>query len=145
MEFFSSLGSRMGTALYNGLASIGATIRGWFDSLVPDWAKNMLGGAGGGLSQGVKPPAAAAGEAVGNIFKNYQGNAGRTTDGKAVAGVTNDNRQDNSDKSMTVNTTVNQTVTQATNAPGQAAQAAGAAVAGAITSQRSQLEQGPAF
>lgn len=145
-DLFFSLGSRMGQALYDGLAAIGPKIAEWFASMLPDWARAMMGGVGGpGVSQGMKPPGSAVGSEVGKMFGNFQSNSAKTSDGRAVAGITNDNRQDNSDRSMTVNTTVNQTVTQATNAPGQAAQATGAAVAGAVSSQRSQLEQGPAF
>lgn len=138
---FMNVGTQMGEALYNGLAAIGGKIQAWFASLIPDWAKGWFGGSGGPAV-----PAPALGNSLGaNALKNLQGNVQKTGDGKATAGVINDNKQDNRDVSMTVNTTVNQTVTQASAAPGQAASAAGAAVSGAVAAQRSQVEQGPAF
>lgn len=136
---FLNLGSALGQALLDGLSSMGGAIRDWFASLVPGWAKDMVGGGPGSQT------GADVGKLIGERAKNLQGNVAKTGDGKAVAAVANDNRQDNSDRSLTVNTTVNQTVSQATSAPGQAAQATGSAVSGAVASQRSQVETGPAF
>lgn len=138
----ANVGAQIGEALYNGLVSVGGKIQAWFASLIPDWAKGWFGGGKG--TAPVPSLTEAPGAGVPS-WSNLSGNLAKTGDAKAAGAVVNDNKQDNRQMPFTVNTTVNQTVTQASDSPGAAANATGAAVAGAVSAQRSQVEQGPAF
>lgn len=143
---WSGIGSAIVNGILNGLRAGAAAIKNFIAGLVPDWIANRIGG-GGALSG--DSPAIAPGQpsALGQGFLDGMNNYKANADKAITAGDTtlNDNKQDNRNQAMNTNVTVNQTVTQATNAPGQAAQATGNAVAGSVARQRAQIETEPAF
>lgn len=155
IKTFSTLGSAMGQAIFDGLKAWGASIQAWFANLIPNI---NLGGAIGGGSGGTTPGGvdvslnpddqrkrnlAGAQDAAARAIENYRNNTVRQSGGSAATAVANDNSQDNRNQSVNPSIVINQTVTQATAAPGAAAQATGAAVSGAVGAAR--VEQGPAF
>ena len=127
LDFFKS-GQQMMDSLFNGMKSIGDSIKGWFQNLIPDWALKFVGG-------GVEIP-----ESAQTGVANMSANMSKTTPTAAAATV--NEIQDNRDQSISNQITINQTVTQAAEAPGAAASATGNAVKNAA-SQRSQLETEP--
>ncbi|MBN9074291.1 MAG: tape measure protein [Rhizobiales bacterium] len=61
----SDVGARLGRSLLDGLVSVGESIRGWFDSLIPGWAKEWFaegearqqGASAGAMVGAMAPPA----------------------------------------------------------------------------------------
>lgn len=154
IKTFSTLGSAMGQAIFDGLKAWGAAIQAWFANLIPNINLGGAGTGGDGSTPGRfdlslnpddqrKRNLAGAQDAAARAIENYRNNTVRQSGGSAATAVANDNSQDNRNQSVVINSTVNQTVTQATAAPGAAAQATGAAVSGAVGAAR--VEQGPAF
>ncbi|MBD8556291.1 hypothetical protein IFT84_17420 [Rhizobium sp. CFBP 8762] len=154
IKTFSTLGSAMGQAIFDGLKAWGASIQAWFANLIPNINLGGAGTGGDGSTPGRfdlslnpddqrKRNLAGAQDAAARAIENYRNNTVRQSGGSAATAVANDNSQDNRNQSVVINSTVNQTVTQATAAPGAAAQATGAAVSGAVGAAR--VEQGPAF
>lgn len=175
-EIFGALGTlikaikwqEVGVAIMNsiweGMKSVGESIKGWFQSLVPDWAKGFMGienknaptgsYAPGGVAPqpdgkpsapSVKPlgpqpgPPTPSAEMIQRAMENL-----KKTQGSGVAGsvVNNDHRQDNREYPVTVQAPVTVNVQQATDAPGQV----GSAIAGAVTAganaQPSRMQSG---
>lgn len=160
-EIFGALGAlikaiqwqEVGVAIMNsiweGMKSVGESIKGWFASLVPDWAKGFMGienknaPTGSYAGQPTSAPAqnlpTPSPEMVQRAMENL-----KKTQGSGVAGpvVNNDHRQDNREYPVTVQAPVTVNVQQATDAPGQV----GSAIAGAVTAganaQPSRMQSG---
>ena len=141
------LGYDMGNALLEGLKSIGQAIKDWFASLVPDWARDLVGGErttntrpiastrrGGATGFGGSENQSGG---LGSLTNNLQGNLDRLGRGANLT----DNRQQN----MTQTVTINQNVQQATDAPGAVAEATGRAAIAASRKRRTQTEAEPSF
>lgn len=127
---WSAIGVGLMNALWDGMKTIGDSIKSWFTSLVPDWAKDWIGGD------------AEVPEQISSGASNLQGNSGRVNPRTGIA-YANQQLNDRRDQSVVNNVTVNQTVTQATDAPAAAASATGNAVGSASVAQRSQIEAEP--
>lgn len=114
---WADAGSQAMTKLWNGMKSIGSSIKSWFSSLVPDWATEWLGGGGVGLPNGSNDN---------SPMQNAAGNIGAMMGSQSskIGSTVNDNRTAN----QTNNVTINQNVTQPTQAPAAAASATGNAV-----------------
>lgn len=167
---WAGTGSAIMTAIWDGMKAIGESIKSWFLGLfaLPDW----LGGEGPGAQAvvprvysepnntgGVNPEYRSVpltdealdyklqlqqeewNRVMGNLERNLQ----RMVPDQAVDATITDARQDNRQFPQTNNVTVNQTVTQPSAAPSQAAQATANAVQQSVASQRTQIEQEPAF
>lgn len=168
---WAGIGSAIMTAIWDGMKTIGESIKSWFLGLfaLPDW----LGGEGpgavattpqiysqpnsypGGVNPDFQAPVLTEDaldyklqlqqEEWNRVMGNLEGNLQRMVPDQAVDATITDSRQDNRQFPQTNNVTVNQTVTQATNAASQAAQATANAVQQSVASQRTQIEQEPAF
>jgi hypothetical protein len=142
---FAWMGQAIGNGILAGLNAVTGAIRAWFESLIPQWAKDFQAGGGVFGNLGITQPGDKSStpidEKMRAIYGNYQGN----TDVQKSAESAVVNQTDARVISQTNNVTVNQTVSQPSNAPGQAAQATGQAVRGAVANQRSQIETEPHF
>lgn len=56
-NFFMTLGTILGNAIWSGLKSVGGAIKDWFASLIPEWAKKFVGGDSSSNPQSVREQA----------------------------------------------------------------------------------------
>lgn len=147
---WSDLGVSMANAIWDGLKSVGESIKAWFSSLIPNWAKDWFADESepatstqhGQPAQGPKPKQIAEFEAY---LKNINGNlANMSTESSSDAAIT-DARQDNRQFPFESNVSITQNIQQATDAPRAAAEATGRAVSQTTAGQRTQVETEPAF
>lgn len=124
---WSSLGSGMMTKMWNGMKSLGGSIKKWFMSLIPDWAKDWFNSP----------------EQDRQAIQNLQGNLARSSSTPSATGSIS-NRINTDRRSQTVNNNVNinQNVAQAVDAPNKVADATAKAISGSSFG-RSQLELEP--
>ncbi len=158
---WSGLGVSMANAIWDGLKSVGASIREWFSSLIPAWAQDWFTeGAPETPPTSQTPafatrpaqpmPASALQQTPANqeeMMRNLEAYLAKVdAEGSGSVDATlNDSRQDNRQFPMNNSVVVNQTVTQASDAPRRAADATGNAVSDSLPVQRSQAEMEPSF
>lgn len=167
---WSGLGISMANAIWDGLKSVGESIKAWFGSLIPDWAKDWFADesepaattqprqpVGGPFGQGLNVPATpmtlqpAQGPTPEQIaeleayLNNINGNLANMDIESSFDAAITDARQDNRQFPFESNVSITQHVQQATDAPRAAAEATGRAVSQTAAGQRTQVETEPAF
>lgn len=118
------------TKLWEGLQSIGAGIRDWFASLMPDWAKGVGAPAAGAPATGENP-----------MLKNLRGNMNKMSPQSNAAAVGGDSRT--TTNTVTVEAPVTVHVQQASQAPAAAGAAIAAGVRSGVQAQPARMQQGP--
>lgn len=154
------------TGIWNGMKSIGESIKGWFASLVPEWAKGMVGAGGSGPTGSYSPPGAPPDPSrpsapnftpptkpqgtpgpptpSSEALKNLQGNLDKLGSAKTAPVVSNDHSQDNRQYPITVTAPVTVHVQQAAEAGSNVGAAIGAEISKAIKLQPSRMQTSPA-
>lgn len=147
---WTEVGVAIMNGIWEGMKSVGESIKGWFQSLVPDWAKGFMGienknaatGSHAGQTGSTTPtqnlptPSPEMIQRAMENAKKTQGGAGATTM------ITNDQRQDNREYPVTVQAPVTVNVQQATQAPGQVGSAIAGAVQAGANAQPSRMQSG---
>lgn len=159
---FRQLGVTLAQAILEGLQSMGSVIKDWVANLIPKRLLNLMSGGGENSSPASNEETATEKEnrrqgamtagpqgeqlkKLQAIAKNWETNGAKMGEDDSVTATITDSRQDNRSAPITSAVTVNQTVTTPVAATKAAAQAVGNASAAAVTNQRTQLQQEPAF
>lgn len=144
---WEEVGTAIMTSIWNGMKSVGEQIKGWFQSLVPDWAKGFLGinnanaATGSYAGQPSAQPTGNLPTPSAEMIQRAMENAKKTSGSGPMGPVTNnDNRQDNREYPVTVQAPVTVQVQQATDAPGRVGSAIAGAVAAGANAQPSRMQ-----
>lgn len=122
---FYDLGVQMVSQLFDGMKSIGGRIKAWFADLVPDWARDFIGG----------------GDVEAKV-NNLQGNLGRSGAANTLSPASINNQSSRNSQVVKNEINIEQNVQKPTDAPGQLAKSTANALRG-VMPDRAQLQQEP--